>query len=73
MTDPITLVTSNKTEAEIAAELKAEFNEAIKSALAVMDKASKAGLQIGWEQLTATPPYFTHQVVGLKVFKTVQY
>lgn len=68
MSENVKLVTT-KPEAEIAADLKAEMMEAMKPALEIMDRAAREGLIIQWDALGRTPPFFNHQIQGLRVVK----
>lgn len=59
-----------KSDAEIAADLKARFEEAIKPINAIMDEAAAAGLEIGFNCLR-TAPHFKHQLANFHVVKTI--
>lgn len=63
------LIAAGKSEAELAAELKAEAIEAVKPLLAVMAKARKAGLLLQWDNIVIDA-YGREQVNGLKLIKT---
>lgn len=58
-----------KPEAEIAADLLKRGREALKPLCALMDEAAAHGLIIGWEAITAGPPFLRHEPRGLKVIK----
>lgn len=66
--EKVTKLVPNRPDADVAAELRAEAEAALKPVLAVMDKALAAGFVIGW-QIGPVPPTMRNQVQGLTVVK----
>lgn len=63
------LVTT-RPEAEIAADLKARIEEAIRPVLAVMDEAVQHGLQVQFDNIAFMgPPIMRHRLNGLRLVK----
>jgi hypothetical protein len=58
-----------KPEAEIAAELKQRFEQAIAPAMAIMDEAVTHGLLVQFDAIAATPPFFRHKPINLRIAK----
>lgn len=56
-----------KSEAEIAADLKARFHEAVKPVLAVMDEALSNGMEIQFNGVAPAP--VKYQVINVRVVK----
>lgn len=65
----VRLVTENKGEAEIAADLKVRLAEALKPVLELMDEANRAGLLVRWDAIGPAPPMFKNTVVNLRIEK----
>jgi hypothetical protein len=63
------MVESKPSEAEIAADLKKRFGEAIAPALKIMDEAVAAGLLIQFDGIAVQPPFFKYTVVNLRIEK----
>ena len=63
------MVESKPTEAEIAADLKKRFAEAVAPALKIMDEAAAAGLLIQFDGVSVAPPFFKYTVLNLRVEK----
>lgn len=66
--DKVAKLVPNRPDVEVAAELRAETEAALRPVIAVMDKALAAGFVIGW-QIGPVPPTMRNQVQGLTVVK----
>lgn len=64
----VTQLVPNRPDADVAAELRAETEAALKPVLVIMDKALAAGFVVGW-QIGPVPPTMKNQVQGLTVIK----
>ena len=59
-----------KPDAEVAADLRRRFEEAMQAPCAIMDEAVSRGLQIQWDNVAYFgPPVLRHRVNGLRVVK----
>jgi hypothetical protein len=67
--EPIARLMPTRSDGDIAAELKARVAEAMKPVLAIFDEAVAAGLVIHWDTIAPAPPFFKHQIHGLKLVK----
>jgi hypothetical protein len=67
--EPVVSLVTTRSDAEIAASLKARMLEAMKPVLAIFDEATAAGLIIQWDGLAPEPPFFKHQIQGLRLVK----
>ncbi len=65
---PVVFATG-RPEQEIAAELRAKFEAAMKPALSIMDEAARAGLTIQFNSLA--PAWGKYQIEGLRIMKVV--
>jgi hypothetical protein len=63
------VVESKPSEAEIAADLKKRFGEAMAPALKIMDEAAAAGLLIQFDGIAVAPPFFKYTVLNVRVEK----
>lgn len=66
---PVAKLVPTKSDADIAADLKAQITAAMVPVLAIFDEAAKHGLLIQWDQINPGPPYFRHDIRGLRVVK----
>jgi hypothetical protein len=64
-----TLVASRKGEAEVAADLKKRFEDAMLPALVLMDEANHEGLAIQFDGIAISAPIYRHRILNLRVIK----
>jgi hypothetical protein len=67
--NPVVQLVTTKSDAEIAAELKARLQEAFKPVLAIFDEAATHGLAIRWDAIKPVSPRYKHEVTGLNIIK----
>ena len=66
--EPVKLVTT-RPEAEVAADLKRRLEEAMVAVTKLFDEATQHGLVIQWDAIQPAPPFFRHEVRGLRIVK----
>jgi hypothetical protein len=71
MTDNIELLVTNKSDTEIAADLKARIEQALQPALAIMDEAISKNMIIQWDTIGMAPPMLKYKAHGLRVIKVL--
>lgn len=64
----VNLVTT-KSDAEIAADIKARIIEAAAPLCAIFDEAAAQGLGVQWDSILPAAPYFKHAINGLKIVR----
>lgn len=67
--DSVPKLVTTRPEAEIAADLKKRFEEAMGPALEIMDEAIKAGLAIQFDSIQMGAPLYRNKVMNLRVVK----
>jgi hypothetical protein len=67
----IRIVTTNKSDKEIAEDLRNRMKEALGPVFAIFDEAANHGMLISWDSFGPQAPYNRTGVNGLRVTKTL--
>ena len=65
----VTKLVPTKSEADIAADLKRRFEEAMVPVLDLFDEAASSGLLIQYDGVGVAPPFFKHKILNLRIAK----
>jgi hypothetical protein len=68
---PMPRIVPTVTDADVARDLRARADSALRDLCVVMDEAVAKGLQIHFDAVRREPPTYRHLPVGLRVIKIV--
>lgn len=67
--DEVARLVPTKSDAEIAADIKRRFDEAMIPVTAIMDEAVAQGLVVQFDGIMLAPPFYRHRVLGVRIIK----